>query len=92
VVAKLPERDGEPAYRLKHINGSAEFTVRALGETAQRFGAFVLAQNFQQDIYADRDQDGADRNKCFSGHFLTPPERDRRRITLITGVRRLPTG
>ena len=28
VVAKLPERDGEPAYRIKHINGSAEFTVR----------------------------------------------------------------
>jgi hypothetical protein len=47
---------------------------------AQRLGAFVSAKNFQQNIYADRDQDGANRDKCFSGHCLTPPREDRRQV------------
>jgi hypothetical protein len=28
VIAKLPERDGEFEYRIKHINGPHEFTAR----------------------------------------------------------------
>jgi hypothetical protein len=28
VIEKLPERDGEPQYRIRHTNGSAEFTVK----------------------------------------------------------------
>jgi hypothetical protein len=28
VIAKLPERDGEFEYRIKHVNGTREFVAR----------------------------------------------------------------
>jgi hypothetical protein len=28
VIAKLPERDGESEYRIRHVNGAHEFTAK----------------------------------------------------------------
>ena len=62
-----------------------------LQTTAQRFGAFVSAgayenstQQIEQPVCADRDQRGANRNECLSGHWLPPQEGDKRRARLPT--------
>ena len=56
--------------------------ILELSPGRQRFGAFVsgaayenCSQQIEQPICADREQGGANRNECFSGHCL-PPQRE----------------